>query len=74
MDGATALANDAFYLDGHLKQVVAQHEAMRDIEILGLGVGFDLGPYYRRRLAIDLSAMPDMKGLVEIARWIGARR
>nr|WP_218883555.1 cobalt chelatase [Burkholderia guangdongensis] len=74
MDGATSLANDPYYLDNHLKQVVARHETMRDVEILGLGVGLDLGPYYRHRLAIDLSAPPDMKRLIEIARWVGARR
>ncbi|VWD26366.1 cobaltochelatase [Burkholderia contaminans] len=74
MDGATALANDPFYLDNHLKQVVAREEAAGRVEVLGLGVGLDLGPYYRHRLAIDLGSAPDMKRLVEIAGWIGARR
>ncbi|KVZ22610.1 cobalt chelatase [Burkholderia multivorans] len=74
MDGATALANDPFYLDNHLKQVVARAEAAGRVEVLGLGVGLDLGPYYRHRLAIDLTSAPDMKRLAEIACWIGARR
>ena len=39
MDGATALANDPFYLDNHLKQVVARQESAGRVEVLGLGVG-----------------------------------
>ena len=73
MDSATGQANDAFYLDNHLKAVVARHEASRDVEVLGLGVGLDLSPYYRRCLAVDLSVPPDMKLFAEIVGWIGAR-
>jgi cobaltochelatase CobT len=74
MDSATAQSNDAFYLDGHLKEVVARHEALGDVEIMGLGVGLDLSPYYRRCLALDLSTPPGMNTFGEIVRWIGARR
>jgi cobaltochelatase CobT len=74
MDSATAQANDAYYLDNHLKEVVARHEASREVEVLGLGVGLDLSPYYRRCLAVDLSVPPDMKLFAEIVRWIGAGR
>ncbi|OAJ60199.1 cobaltochelatase CobT-related protein [Paraburkholderia ginsengiterrae] len=74
MDSATGQANDAYYLDNHLKEVVARHEALRDVEVLGLGVGLDLSPYYRRCLAVDLSVPPDMKLFGEIVGWIGARR
>ncbi|MFP3567957.1 cobaltochelatase CobT-related protein [Paraburkholderia sp. SIMBA_030] len=74
MDSATGQANDAYYLDNHLKEVVARHEASRDVEVLGLGVGLDLRPYYRRCLAVDLSVPPDMKLFAEIVGWIGARR
>lgn len=73
-DGATNLANDPFYLDNHLKQVVAQHEARRDVEILGIGVGLDLSPFYRHRLAVDLTRPLDNALLFEVARLIGARR
>lgn len=55
MDSATNLANDRFYLDNHLKEVVARHEQQAEVEIYGLGVGLDLSPYYRRRLALDLT-------------------
>jgi cobaltochelatase CobT len=54
MDTATSLANDEYYLDNHLKQVVGRCEAEPGIEIYGLGVGLDLTPYYSHCLAIDL--------------------
>jgi cobaltochelatase CobT len=73
MDSATAQANDAFYLDSHLKEVVARHEAAGDVEVLGLGVGLDLSPYYRRSLALDLSTGPDMKVFGEIVGWMSGR-
>ena len=73
MDGATALANDPFYLDNHLKQVVARQSRRAASKCSGWASA-DLGPYYRHRLAIDLASALDMKRLVEIAGWIGARR
>ncbi|ASL42028.1 Aerobic cobaltochelatase subunit CobT [Burkholderia sp. AD24] len=74
MDSATAQVNDAYYLDNHLKQVVARNEAARDVDVLGLGVGLDLSAYYRRCLAVDLSTPPDMALFGEVVSWIGARR
>ena len=63
-----------YYLDNHLKEVVARHEASRDVEVLGLGVGLDLSPYYRRCLAVDLSVPPDMKLFAGIVGWMSGRR
>jgi len=74
MDTATGQANDACYLDNHLKAVVARHEALRDVEVLGLGVGLDLSPYYRHTLALDLSQPVDMAMLDEVAGLVAARR
>ena len=54
MDSATNLANDEYYLDNHLKQVVERYDAESDIEIFGLGVGLSLTPYYSHSLSIDL--------------------
>jgi cobaltochelatase CobT len=71
MDTATNLANDAFYLDNHLKDVVARHERQGDVEIYGLGVGLDLGPYYRRSLALDLSRGLDNQVFHEILQLLG---
>ncbi|WP_199055417.1 cobalt chelatase [Aquitalea sp. ASV15] len=54
-DSATVMANDPFYLDNHLKSVLARHEQEGQIDIIGVGLGLDLSPFYRRNLAIDLS-------------------
>lgn len=74
MDTATCQANDASYLDNHLKAVVARHEALGDVEVLGLGVGLDLSPFYRHTLPLDLSQPVDMAMLDEVARLLSARR
>ena len=55
MDGATALANDSFYLDNHLRDVVARHETEGRISVFGVGVGLDLSTYYDHCRALDLS-------------------
>ncbi|WP_428852677.1 cobaltochelatase CobT-related protein [Imbroritus primus] len=73
MDGATNQANDVFYLDNHLKQVVAEQEQHGGVEILGLGVGLDLSPFYRRNLAIDLSKSLDNPLFYEIVQLIAGR-
>jgi cobaltochelatase CobT len=56
MDGATALANDPHYLDHHLQDVVERQTRDGGVEIVGIGVGLDLSPYYRRSHVLDLSS------------------
>ena len=56
MDSATHLANDANYLDHHLRDVVARQEQRGDIAIAGIGVGLDLSPYYSRSHVLDLAS------------------
>jgi cobaltochelatase CobT len=55
MDSATNLANDAHYLDHHLRDVIERFEGM-GAEIYGVGVGLDLSPYYSRSHVLDLSS------------------
>jgi len=74
MDSATALANDRFYLDNHLKEVVARHEQAGLVEVLGLGVGLDLSAYYRRCLATDPAEPIGNELLLSIAGLIAGRR
>ncbi len=74
MDGATALANDRYYLDNHLKEVVARHEEASVVEVLGLGVGLDLSPFYRRCLAIDPAEPIGNELFLSIASLIAGRR
>ena len=70
MDSATNLANDAHYLDHHLKDVVARFEAA-GAAVFGLGVGLDLSPYYRRSQMLDLSKAVTMAVLREVIGMIG---
>lgn len=72
MDAATNQVNDEHYLDHHLREVVAQQQARGDVEVLGLGVGLDLSPYYRSSLALDLTAPPDMTMFAKLVDWIGS--
>jgi cobaltochelatase CobT len=74
MDTATNLANDAHYLDHHLRQVVEQQTAYGDIEILGLGVGLDLSPYYSRCQALDLNTSPTHATFGDVIELIAGHR
>lgn len=75
MDSATNLANDAHYLDHHLKDVVAALES-RGAEVYGVGVGLDLSPYYSRSHVLDLSGSVGSVIFRELIAMIGrgARR
>ncbi|MBO1268875.1 cobaltochelatase CobT-related protein [Arthrobacter cavernae] len=73
-DGATALANDGHYLEQHLRDVVAAHEAAGTAEIFGLGVGLDLSPYYRRNIALDLSRGSSAAVVGQVLALLAGRR
>jgi cobaltochelatase CobT len=74
MDTATVQANGASYLDDHLKDVLARCETRREVDVIGLGVGADLGLFYRHCMRLDPAAPLDTKRLIAIAKWIGERR
>lgn len=74
MDGATNLANDDTYLDHHLQQVVARHEAAGEVRIHGLGVGLDLSPFYRHAQAIDLSVATGNAVFRDVLELLAGRR
>ena len=73
-DSATNLTNDAYYLDNHLKEVLARRERQGEVDILGLGVGLDLSPFYRHSLATDMSQVLDSHLFDEIVQLIGHRK
>lgn len=73
-DSATNLTNDAFYLDNHLKEVLARRERQAEVDILGLGVGLDLSPFYRHSLATDMSQTLDSQLFDEIVQLMSHRR
>ncbi len=72
MDSATHLANDAHYLDQHLRDVVAVNE-QAGVEIHGVGVGLDLSPYYSRSQVLDLSAGVGSAVLRDVVAMLGQR-
>lgn len=73
-DSATNLTNDAYYLDNHLKEVLARRERQGEVDIFGLGVGLDLSPFYRRCLATDMSQTLDNHLFDEIVHLISRRK
>ena len=73
MDTATNLANDAHYLDQHLREVVARREQEGRVAIYGVGVGLDLSPYYSRSRALDLAASTGNGVFRELLEMIAGR-
>ena len=74
MDAATAQANGASYLDDHLKDVLARQASLREVEVIGLGLGCNPSRFYRHGAVLDPAAPLDTARLVDLARWIAARR
>ncbi len=74
MDGATSLANDAHYLDQHLRQVAERHERAGAIELHGIGVGLDLSPYYRSSHVLDLGGRIGNAMFAEVLAQVAGRR
>ncbi|NDH51928.1 MAG: cobalt chelatase, partial [Betaproteobacteria bacterium] len=76
MDSATSLANDAQYLDHHLRDMVHAVEAGAHgaaITVFGVGVGLDLSPYYRRSLVLDLAGSTASDTLRELRGLLASR-
>lgn len=73
MDTATGLANDAQYLDQHLREVLRRHEQAGEVEIFGVGVGLDLSAFYSRSRALDLAALPGNDACFEIVEMLAGR-
>ena len=64
-DDSTLIANDAAYLDRHLREVIGRIEHAGDIKLVGVGIGFDTAAYYRTSSMI--SSVDDLGSrLIEI--------
>ncbi|OIQ73208.1 aerobic cobaltochelatase subunit CobT [mine drainage metagenome] len=72
-DAATQIANDPSYLEHHLRDVVLRRERRGGVEIYGIGVGLDLGAYYSRSVAFDLTTLHGNGALREILGMIARR-
>ncbi|MBS0448359.1 MAG: cobalt chelatase [Proteobacteria bacterium] len=74
MDGATNLANDAHYLDHHLRDVVTRHEQAGVVQLHGVGVGLDLSPYYTRSHVLDFDAAAGNRVFGEVVAMLAGHR
>lgn len=72
MDSATARANDEHYLDEHLRAAVMRQCAVGDVEIVAVGVGLSLSPYYPRHRVLDVSQPAGQAMCMEVARLLPA--
>lgn len=55
MDSATAHYNDEYFLERHLKQVVRKVERDPSIELTAIGIALDMGEFFSRSVALDLT-------------------
>lgn len=53
VDDSTLYANDLAILDAHLREVIADIAASGDVEIAGLGIGFDVDRYYETSATVS---------------------
>jgi cobaltochelatase CobT len=74
MDSATHQENDEHYLDEHLKQAIREIEFAGAIEVSAIGVGLDLGCFYRHRLALDLHEGMSESVLIETVNMMTSPR
>jgi cobaltochelatase CobT len=60
VDDSTISANPSSYLDSHLRQVIAQIEGGKNVELLAIGIGHDVKRYYQNAVTIrDISELGD---------------
>ena len=52
LDDATLAANDAGYLERHLRRVIGRIEARSPVELIAIGIGHDVSRWYRRATMI----------------------
>ncbi len=73
METSTARANDAGYLDQHLREVITGLERSPDIDLVGVGVGLDLSEWFGRYHVLDL-AEPLTRTAHELLATLGRAR
>ena len=75
MDSATNLANDPYYLDNHLKNVISDCEHNPGLEIFGLGVKLDLSAYFRYYTVLHLEEKLNNATFNDILKlWVSSKR
>lgn len=52
VDDSTISANPSNYLDNHLRKVIGDIEGSQNLEMLAIGIGHDVGRYYKNAITI----------------------
>lgn len=70
MDKATLTANPRSYLDQHLQQVISWVEKNTDIQLRAIGIGHQIGRYYRN--SISLRKVDDLGSILadRLGAWL----
>jgi cobaltochelatase CobT len=68
LDDATLAANDPGYLDRHLRAVIQDIERGREVELLAVGIGHNVGAYYSRSFTV---AGPENLGEAIVTQLVG---
>ena len=53
VDDGTTQANDAYFLENHLRLVIEEIETRSNVELLAIGIGHDVNRFYRRAVMIN---------------------
>jgi len=60
VDDSSISVNVKSFLDAHLRQVIAQIEGSRSVELLAIGIGHDVKRYYQNAVTIrDIGELGD---------------
>lgn len=74
MDSATAHYNDEYFLERHLKQVVRKLERDPSIELTAIGIALDMGEFFSRSVALDLTGTLGNRVFRALEDLYGARQ
>lgn len=74
MDSATAHYNDEYFLERHLKQVVRKLERDPSIELTAIGIALDMGEFFGRSVALDLTGTLGNRVFRALEDLYGARQ
>jgi cobaltochelatase CobT len=55
VDDSTNSANNAYYLENHLKKIIQIYENKSDIDVFAIGIGHDVKNYYKKAVTIPNS-------------------
>jgi cobaltochelatase CobT len=74
MDSATAHYNDEYFLERHLRQVVRKLERDPSIELTAIGIALDMGEFFSRSVALDLTGTLGNRVFRALEDLYGARQ